>query len=221
MSALPWNEAFVGTGDALPEQPELSAQKLHTPQPDMDLMHIPMTNIQPSQSNPRGLFEQSALESLAESIRTHGVLEPVVVRLHIRSAASGGSGYQLIAGERRFRAAQIAGLDTIPAIVKDVKSDADALMMTLIENLQREQLNPMEQARGYQQLTEMGYSQERIVRECGGSVPGVSNHIGLLKLPEEAGIHCCRQTVVFTWQAAEARAGFPCYGEGVPAAASD
>jgi len=165
---------------------ELSARKPPIPQPDMDLMHIPLENIRPSQSNPRGLFEQEALESLAASIAAHGVLEPIIVReitndlVFMEDAADH---YAIIAGERRFRAAHLAGLASIPALVKDVDSDADALVMTLIENLQREQLNPMEAARGYQQLTEMGYTQERIVNECGGSVSSVSNTMRLLRLP--------------------------------------
>ena len=118
------------------------SEQLLTGNPGSEVQLIPLANIQPSKTNPRTLFEQESLEALAESIRVHGVRQPITVRLHIAPVGDGGTGYQIIAGERRFRAAQMAGLTKIRAIVDDVESDEAAMVLTLIENLQREQLNP-------------------------------------------------------------------------------
>jgi len=131
-------------------------------------------------NNPRQMrvhFDPAALESLAESIRKKGVLEPVLVR-----PLAGGK-YELIAGERRTRAARLAGLEKIPAIVKEL-SDRESLEIALLENLMREDLSPVEEARGYQKLVdEFGYTHEQIASRTGLDRATVTNALRLLKLP--------------------------------------
>lgn len=134
--------------------------------------------IDPNPRQPRERFDESALLQLAESIKRHGLLQPVVVR---RS----GDRYSLVLGERRLRAARMAGKSTIPAIVRDV-GDADSLKQALMENLQREDLNPLEEARGYELLrSEFGLSTKEIADMVGKDRSTVSNSLRLLSLPQE------------------------------------
>lgn len=135
-------------------------------------------SISPNPFQPRETFDEGTIEELAASIREKGLLQPLVVRRTEH-------GLQLIAGERRFRAARRAGLTKVPVIVRDA-SDSEALELALIENLQRENLNPIEEARAYQRLAEeFGLSQEDIARRVGKSRSAVTNSIRLLLLPAE------------------------------------
>ena len=113
------------------------------------LMHVPLDQIAPNPYQPRRAFDETSIEELARSIREHGIVQPLVV-------TRAGDHYNLIAGERRYRAAQRAGLDTVPVIVKELAQDGDALEIALIENIQREDLNPIEEASAYQQFRQLG-----------------------------------------------------------------
>ena len=137
--------------------------------------------IKPNPYQPRRDFEPEALEELAASIRQKGVLQPILLR-----PAQKGEGYELVAGERRFRAAQMAGLKTIPAIVYDIDSEEEMLELALIENVQREDLNAMDTAEAYYRLSEdVGLTQEDIADRVGKSRTSVANTMRLLGLPDE------------------------------------
>jgi ParB/RepB/Spo0J family partition protein len=139
---------------------------------------LPVGQIRPSPDNPRRQFDPPALKELAASIKEHGLLEPLVVR-------PAGHDFEIIAGERRFRAATAAGLDNVPVIIRQA-NDREALEVMLVENLQRQDLNPIEEAGAYARLSEMGLTQEQIAAKVGRSRPAVANAMRLLKLPEEA-----------------------------------
>lgn len=144
--------------------------------PGREVVQVPVTRIRPSSVQPRKEFNDEAIRELAESIRAHGVMQPVLVRPR-------GDSYELIAGERRWRAAQLCGLETIPALVL-VADDRTALELALIENLQREDLNPMDEAMGYATLLEQfQLTQEEISRRVGKSRATIANALRLLKLP--------------------------------------
>ena len=141
---------------------------------------VPIDLIKANPKNPRRLFKEEDLEELAGSIRQHGMIQPVVVR----PAPAGGSGYELIAGERRWRAAQKAGQHEIPVIIQDV-TDREAMEIAIIENVQRQDLNPLEEAMGYDQLIqEFEYTQNDLASVIGKSRSHVANTLRLLKLPE-------------------------------------
>ncbi len=138
-----------------------------------------ISDIEPDRNQPRKVFDDDTLEQLANSIRQHGVLQPILVR----PVPSGG--YKIVAGERRWRASRLAGKTTIPAVVRNF-SDLEAMTIALIENLQREDLDPIEEAQGYQKLMDAsGYTQEEISKSVGRSRPAVSNSLRLLSLPGE------------------------------------
>ena len=140
-------------------------------------IEIPVDRLSPNPFQPRRSFTEEGLEQLAESIRQHGVLQPIVVR-------PSGDGYQLIAGERRWRAAQIAGLQRIPAVVREL-DDPGMVQVALIENLQREDLNPIEEASAYRRLMdEFNMTQEQLSSAIGRSRPAIANAVRLLNLPE-------------------------------------
>ena len=140
---------------------------------------LPVSDITPDRTQPRKTFDDGSLAELAASIREHGVLQPILVR-----PVPDGS-YMIVAGERRWRAARLAGLSTVPVIIKEM-SDADALSIALVENLQREDLNPVEEAEGYRQLADtQGWTQEQIASRVGRSRPAVANALRLLSLPED------------------------------------
>lgn len=146
-------------------------------QPEVSTLKI--SRIEPNRAQPRTRFDEAALEELAESIRTHGVITPVVVR------RIGEDRYQLIAGERRYRASRLAGLDELPARVLEV-DETEAYEMAMVENLQREDLDPIEEAEGYRVLCETyGLSKEEAAQRVGKSRPAVANAMRLLALPEE------------------------------------
>ncbi|MFN3700779.1 MAG: ParB/RepB/Spo0J family partition protein [Alphaproteobacteria bacterium] len=135
----------------------------------------------PGPFQPRQVFDEVALQGLADSIREHGILQPIVVRKDRIQA----DGYEIIAGERRWRAAQIAQLHEVPIVVLDI-SDLKALEIAMIENLQRQDLNPLDEARGYQRLMEeFGHTQEKLAKIIGKSRPHIANMVRLLTLPME------------------------------------
>ena len=153
-----------------------------------DFFICPIEEIAPSRDNPRQRFEEKALEELAESIRAQGLVQPLVVRALSPDDPKGphGARFTLIAGERRWRAAQKAGLRDVPVVVKDV-SAASAFELALVENLQREDLNPMEEAEAYRRLSEeFGYTQEQLAQRVGKDRTTVANSLRLLKLPAKA-----------------------------------
>ncbi len=140
---------------------------------------LPIEEIIPNKEQPRKTFDEGALQELADSISQHGVLQPLLVR----PMPSGG--YQLVAGERRWRASRIAGLKEVPVIVKEL-SDVETMEIAIIENLQREDLNPIEEAEGLQALIDTcGFTQEDVATSVGRSRPAITNSLRLLRLPEE------------------------------------
>ncbi|MFZ2510160.1 MAG: ParB/RepB/Spo0J family partition protein [Gordonia sp. (in: high G+C Gram-positive bacteria)] len=143
---------------------------------------IPPTEIEPNPQQPRTVFDEEALAELEHSIREFGLMQPIVVR-EVPSPRPGGVRYQLIMGERRWRASQRVGLDKIPAIVRETR-DGDLLRDALLENIHRAQLNPLEEAAAYQQLLEeFDVTHEELANRIGRSRPVVTNTIRLLKLP--------------------------------------
>lgn len=139
---------------------------------------LPLSDIEPDKEQPRKKFDDEALNELASSIAEHGVLQPIVVR------PSPTGGYIIVAGERRWRAARLAGLVEIPAVIREI-TDAQAMEIALIENLQREDLDPVEEAMGYRQLMERcGYTQEAAASRLSKSRSAVANSLRLLNLPQ-------------------------------------
>ncbi len=140
----------------------------------------PIINIFPNPEQPRRTFSDEGLRELSKSIQERGIVQPLIVR-----QKSNGDGFEIVAGERRWRAAQLAQLDALPVIVKDF-SDNEVLEIAIIENIQREELNPIEEARGYQQLMEkFGRTQEQVSTALGKSRSYVANLLRLLNLPDE------------------------------------
>ncbi len=143
-------------------------------------LEIAVADVHPNPLQPRRVFSQAGLEELASSIRANGLLQPIVVSRAV------GEGYVLIAGERRWRAAQLAGLVKIPAVVREAEGNEALLTLALIENLQREDLTPIEQARAYHQLRgDLGLAQEEIAERVGKDRSTVANALRLLQLPLE------------------------------------
>lgn len=139
---------------------------------------LPIAQVEPGLKQPRKRFDPETLADLAESIRTHGIIQPLTVR------RLGSGYYQIIAGERRWRAAKLAGLSEVPAVIIEA-DDRKVMELGLIENLQREDLNPMEEALGYQALVqEYGLTQEEAAQQVGKSRPAVANALRLLSLPD-------------------------------------
>ncbi|MDR0936481.1 MAG: ParB/RepB/Spo0J family partition protein [Oscillospiraceae bacterium] len=146
---------------------------------ELECVYLPLVSVEPNDTQPRKLFDEEALAELADSIARHGVLQPLAVR-----KLSGGS-YSIIAGERRWRAARLAGLDTVPCRILDVDERTGA-ELALVENLQREDLNALEEARGFRRLIDdYSLTQEQISEAVGKSRPAVANALRLLSLPEE------------------------------------
>ncbi len=165
------SEQLVGNGyDAIFGQPDRKSA------PGSVL--LPLSQVEPGLNQPRKRFDEEALAELADSIRTHGIIQPLTVRL----LPSGY--YQIIAGERRWRAARLAGLEEIPAVIIQA-DDRKVMELGLIENLQREDLNPIEEAKGYQVLIqEHGLTQEEVAQRMGKSRPAIANTLRLLALPD-------------------------------------
>ena len=138
-----------------------------------------LSQIEPNRDQPRKIFSEEALNELADSIREHGVLQPLLVR-----PLPGGS-YQLVAGERRWRASRMAGLQEVPVVIREMDEE-QAMEIALIENLQREDLNAIEEATGYKQLMERyGMTQEQVAKRVGKSRPAIANALRLLNLPQK------------------------------------
>lgn len=139
---------------------------------------LPISKIEPNPDQPRKEFDAEKLQELADSIKQHGVLQPILVR-------KTGSTYQIVAGERRYQASKLAGLKEIPAVIRDI-SDEDVFQLALIENLQRADLNPVEEAQGLRQLVDQkGWTQEKVAQVLSKSRSAVANTLRLLDLPEE------------------------------------
>ena len=140
---------------------------------------LPLHKVEPNPDQPRHQFDEEQLDALADSIREHGILQPLAVR------SIGEGFYQIIAGERRWRAARLAGLSEVPVVVIEA-DDKTVMELALVENLQRQDLNPMEEAEGYRSLMqEYGMTQEQAAQRVGKSRPAVANALRLLALPEE------------------------------------
>ena len=143
-----------------------------------DIRHIPVAQLQPNPYQPRHMFDPEALAELAASIQAQGILQPLVVRAM-------GQGYEIVAGERRWRAAQQVGRHEVPALVRDL-TNQEMLEVALIENLQRDALNPIEEARAYRQLIEsFELTQEQVADRVGKSRVAVTNSLRLLRLPDQ------------------------------------
>lgn len=164
----------LGRGlDALFTESEIARE------PSSQASELRLTQIEPNKEQPRKTFDQKALQELAKSIEANGVLQPMLVR-----PMEDGT-YQLVAGERRWRASRMAGLTTVPVIIREM-SDEQAMQISLIENLQREDLNPIEEAEGLQLLiTRYNLTQEEAASRVGRSRPAIANSIRLLGLPED------------------------------------
>lgn len=140
---------------------------------------LKISEIEPNRSQPRKEFDEKALTELAESIKEHGLIQPILVRPLI------GGGYQIVAGERRYRACRMAGLTEVPVTIREL-TDEETMELALIENLQRENLNPLEEALGYKSLMEeYSFSQEQVAKAVGKSRSAVANTLRLLNLPED------------------------------------
>ena len=140
---------------------------------------VKISEIEPNRDQPRKEFDSEALSELADSISQHGVLQPLLLRPLLTG------GYRIVAGERRWRAARMAGLTEVPAIIREM-SDAEEMLFALIENLQREDLTPLEEARGYRTLIEaQDFTQEEVSKAVGKSRPAITNALRLLNLPED------------------------------------
>ena len=139
---------------------------------------LKISDIEPNRQQPRRDFDEKTLAELADSIAQHGVLQPLLVR------PVAGGGYQIVAGERRWRACRMAGISEVPAMIRDL-SDCEVMELALIENLQREDLSPIEEARGYKTLIEnYNFTQDEISKSVGKSRPSITNVMRLLNLPE-------------------------------------
>ncbi|MBQ9948269.1 MAG: ParB/RepB/Spo0J family partition protein, partial [Oscillospiraceae bacterium] len=144
-----------------------------------NLSTLRISEIEPNKGQPRKNFDKEALEQLASSIRENGVLQPLIVR----PLATGN--YQIIAGERRWRASKIAGLSEVPVVIRDDLSEEQVMQIALIENLQRENLNPIEEAMGYKELIDSyGMTQDQLAKTLGKARSSIANSLGLLTLPK-------------------------------------
>jgi ParB family chromosome partitioning protein len=168
-----------GLGALIPSRPVASAPAPAAAVSGPGLANIPIDQISPNPYQPRKTFNDASIEELARSVREHGIIQPLVV------TRIGDHKYRLIAGERRFRAAQKAGLDAVPVVIKETMTDGDVLQVALIENIQREDLNPIEEAYAYHQLhEEFQLTQEEISKRVGKERSTVANFLRLLRLPD-------------------------------------
>ncbi len=143
-----------------------------------EIVEIPLKELRSNPYQPRKVFDQDALNELAASIKEHGVFQPIIVKKSIK-------GYEIIAGERRFRASKMAGKETIPAIIRDFTDD-QMMEISLLENLQRENLNPLEEALAYKNMIDrLGLTQDELSKRVGKSRSHITNIIGILRLPAE------------------------------------
>jgi ParB family chromosome partitioning protein len=168
-----------GLGALIPSRPVPEPPPAPSSAPGSGLAELPVDQISPNPYQPRKTFNEASIEELSRSVREHGIVQPLVV------TKIGDNKYRLIAGERRFRAAQKAGLTHVPAVIKEKMTDSDVLQVALIENIQREDLNPIEEAYAYHQLhEEFGLTQEEISKQVGKERSTVANFLRLLRLPD-------------------------------------
>ena len=168
---LPPTFAKASAGEPAPisANPSLDPEKVSYA--DAKIQEIEVAKISPNPFQPRKVFEISALKELANSIKEHGVIQPLVVTLT-------PVGYELVVGERRFRAAQLAGLEKVPAIIKEAMVDQTKLEVALIENIQRQELNPIEEAQAYERLMKtFNLTQDQVAKKVGKSRPAVANTV--------------------------------------------
>lgn len=176
-------DVFFPSADPAPGEPGRGADAVLEQVPGATFAELPVDSIRPNPRQPRTVFDEDELAELENSIKEIGVLQPVVVRRLTTADTDGDPAYELIMGERRLRATRRAGLDVIPAIIKDTQDDA-MLRDALLENLHRSQLNPLEEAAAYQQLLDdFGCTQDELATRIGRSRPQVSNTLRLLRLP--------------------------------------
>ncbi len=153
-------------------------EKIVSVTPKEEVIELKLSELRPNPYQPRKVFDAEKLQELANSIKEHGVFQPIIVKKSIK-------GYEIIAGERRYKASQLAGKETIPAIVRDF-TDENMMEIALLENLQRENLNSIEEATAYQKLlTSLKVTQEELANKLGKSRSHITNMLGLLELPEE------------------------------------
>lgn len=151
-------------------------EKILTETPKEEIIKVKLDELRSNPYQPRQVFNEEALQELADSIKEHGVFQPIIIKKSIK-------GYEIIAGERRVKASKLAGLDEIPAIVREF-SDEEMMEIALLENLQRENLNPMEESRAYKKLIEtLNITQEELAKKLGKSRSYITNMIGLQNLP--------------------------------------
>ena len=154
-------------------------EKIITETPKEEIVKVSLDELRSNPYQPRQVFDQTALEELATSIKEHGVFQPIIIKKSIK-------GYEIIAGERRVKASKIVGLKEIPAIVREF-SDTEMMEIALLENLQRENLNSIEEAAAYKQLiNNLGLTQEQLAERLGKSRSHITNMLGLLSLPKQA-----------------------------------
>lgn len=166
-----------GLGALIPDATVWQGERQAGAQPQVGVAEVPVDTITPNPRQPRVTMDRVALQELADSIREHGLIQPLIV-------TQSANGYQLIAGERRWRAAQLAGLATVPVLVKEA-APQQMLELALVENLQRADLNPLEEAAAFRQLMdEFRLTQEKVAERVGRSRTAVANAVRLLKLPE-------------------------------------
>lgn len=157
---------------------ESMEQKIYESTPKEEIVDLPLNELRPNPYQPRKIFKDEAISELCSSIKEHGVFQPVIVKKSIK-------GYEIIAGERRVRASKMAGLETIPAIIRDF-TDEQMMEISLLENLQRENLNVLEEALAYRTMIDkLGITQEQLSNRVGKSRSHITNILGILRLPSE------------------------------------
>lgn len=153
-------------------------EKILTETPSEEIVNVKISELRSNPYQPRKVFDETALQELSESIKEHGVFQPIIIKKSIK-------GYEIIAGERRVKASQLAGLEEIPAIIRDF-NDTEMMEIALLENLQRENLNAIEESMAYKKLIEtLALTQEELARRLGKSRSHITNMLGLLTLPED------------------------------------
>jgi len=171
-------DAILGGASARESAPAAAPVPIHIGEQKGKPLLVPIERVMAGRGQPRRNFADEQLDELAASIRENGILQPLVV-------VTSGSGYELVAGERRLRAAARAGLDKVPVVVREAATDAEMLELALVENLQREDLGPLERARAYRRLLDQhGLVQEDIARKVGKSRTSIANTLRLLALPQ-------------------------------------
>lgn len=176
-------EALFGDAEVAPAEKKPASRKKQaegktseSPADKSGVLYVDVNDIKPNSSQPRKNFDEEKLEELAASIESHGVIQPIVLRVL-------GKGYEIVAGERRWRAARMAGLKEVPCIVKEL-TDEENMLLAIIENMQREDLNPIEEAEGIKRMIDTyGLTQEQVSYSVGKSRPYITNSLRLLKLP--------------------------------------